>query len=305
MSSAYVAAIGDAYTRAVSKILGTPGRSEFNALTNGISRIEQAINAQNSAHFAAAKMALARNDISLTLERLENGLAVDPINAKAWMLYADLLMAQNQRDLAQKVVAQCVEWFGPHCPAIPEDVKKIYLSQDKVQGNIKATVHPPDNKFFSCWEADWYGLSKRGLAVAYEKRAVHMKIIFVPALKYQGLDTSILKSNPRTVFPQPVTIFSDDNWRFYEGAEDDEPDDPFDPFYTVTDRYLVTTNNVVIDLAGDFNQTRLSDARVEENFGSEMYGCTKRLSTNDPIIIRGSMLGRKMRGSNPIINFEI
>lgn len=262
MSAAAATAMHDAYTRAVSRALGVPGRHEFNVLTSGVQRIEQAINAQNSAHFTAAKMALARNNIPLALDKMESGLAADPINAKGWLLYADLLMSQNHRDLAKQVIAQCAEWFGPHCPALPQEVRDIYLSQDKVQGNLKAIVQPPD----SSWEMRWCGLSKRGAAFAYDRlnwftwQSNKVNIIFAPALKYDGIDTSVLKKDPAIVFPKPLTIFSKDPYSAYNLGR------------IFTDRFMVI-GNIAIDTLEDFRHISVSDEKIKENFGTERYGC--------------------------------
>ncbi|MGB4106411.1 MAG: hypothetical protein WBK55_01290 [Alphaproteobacteria bacterium] len=308
MSAATYIIVGDAYERAMSKHLGEPGRHEFNVLSNGVARIEQAINAQNSAHFTAAKMALARNEIPLALDKLESGLAVDPINAKGWLLYADLLMSQNHRDLAAQVVAQCAEWFGPHCPALPEEVRNIYLSQDKVQGNIKATVHNPENKN---WWLYCFGLSKRGAAFVFERdkffgEGRKVRIVFAPALKYEGIDTRHLKNDSKIVFPKPVTIFSDDYWPTDVSWHPRVPLEKRGDFShgnyafvaagpvirTFTDRFAVTGRNVVIDLMEDFRQIHLPASRIEENFGSERYGCGENIWEDDPILIRGVPMQR-------------
>jgi len=258
ISTATQIAIGDAYSRVLSKFTATV-EARLEAVQDSVSRIEQAINAQNQSHFKMAEMALRRADVRRTLECLEAGLSNDKTNAPAWSVYASLLSLSGHHDLAVGVYEQIFDWFGPNSSAVPADIHSAFKATDLVQvpsaAPITQTIHISGEK----WECREIGASSRGIAASF---------ISWSGWLFTGYKRPVMiyfkPWHPPSSMSGELLIFSANDW---PGGS--HPD----PILThMTNRFAIVGGNYVVDLTEGGKYIRSTVKNVAESFGRSRYG---------------------------------
>lgn len=261
ISSLAKIAIVDAYSRVLSKLTETVD-AERETIQNSIVGIEQAINAQNQAHFRMAEMALRRGDVGRTLECLEAGLSVDKTNASAWSVYANLLSLNGRQDIAVDIYVKIFDWLGPNSSVVPVDICSAFEASDLVEVPSATPITKTIRISGEEWECREIGASSRGIAASFiswsgsfftgYKRPV--RIYFQPW-------------HPESSISSERLIFSASDWP--------GQNNPNQILTHMTNRFAVVGGNSAIDLVEGYTCIRSTAENIASSFGKGGYGVVR------------------------------
>lgn len=150
--------VSDAYGRFLNSIFLNKA-SFTRALEESTQRIQDAITAQNQAHFEAARRALRDGDFDDAIRSLRQGLPLDPFNSQAQGIYATLLAIRGNHKAALEEFTDMHDKFGPACPGIPEILRDVFNANSNIaiESNKPITIKIPS------LNSDSIAVTKKGI----------------------------------------------------------------------------------------------------------------------------------------------
>jgi len=251
------AALGEALHRGIDALIRKPDIIGYCTTV-----IESKLDALIEGPVRSAHLALKRGDVSRAIERMEDGIGNDPLNAHAWVIYATLLSTQGNpiaKKRATEIFADVIHTFGLGCPALPQEIRDAYAPFDGIQipsaSPINKTVYALDDWLHSKDVA----VSRAGIAAGFFKRnALHFltegietRVYFQPWILPAGTSSystceQVVRSGDSTSGGIPTLIRA------------------------MTDKYVVLDSSVWEIATG--KSTYLGSAKIDAAFGTGKYG---------------------------------
>jgi len=217
-------------------------------------RIEADVSILRNAFVEDALDCLREGDISAYKKAAREAKNRNKLNPYPRFMYVDALCREQNYSAASEAIWECVQWYGPYCPLLPNEVREVLL-QDGALDLLAGA--PLTNTFESPygmpgWRFQGVGVCAMGYVAAWQHNYGILNLTVGTLLTYR----------PWSIAGDAVAIelFADD------GSNER-------PIYWLTERILVhpfgnSGKLQAVDLANPSDRVELTTAQARNIFGA-------------------------------------